>query len=136
MFSSMGSGTSLEDFFQSGNFHTAGPENVVSLLADKGSGGLNFRNIPAPTKKKVGLPGPPPQPAKPQIPPPKMRNFVDMEGFCSRKSPKIRGLTLIGKSISGPRIAGGKSTDVWLFLITSITTSSLHMSPLFPYPQI
>ena len=51
---------------------------------------------------------------KTQNPPPKRKNFVGM-GVSSIKDQKFAGAHKIGATISGPRIAGGKITDMRFF---------------------
>ena len=76
-----------------------------------------FGQIPTPIKIKLALPvDHPPLPRNPKPPLPKRRNCMGI-GFSSRKSPKMPGANKIGTAIYGPRVAGGKISDMRLFLI-------------------
>ena len=50
-----------------------------------------------------------------------------------QKDPKIPGAHKIGAAISGPRIAGRKTTDIRLVLILDWRSESLVRKPVFPF---
>ena len=66
---------------------------------------------------KIRTSNPPPPSQKNHEPPLRMRNFMGMGKTFQRKEPK-KSLCAhkIGAAISGPRVAGGKITDIRLFL--------------------
>ena len=66
-------------------------------------------------KYKMGTPTAPSKKLQPP-PPPLKRGILWAWGFSIRKKQKIPGAQKIGAAISGPRIAGGKTTDMRLFL--------------------
>ena len=76
--------------------------------------------IPAPIEIKVALPNPKPKTNK-KDPLPKRRYFMSMEVFQQKEPPpqkkkKTRRPKKIDAAISGPRIGGGKITDIRLCL--------------------
>ena len=75
----------------------------------------NLRKIPAPVKIKSALPPPFQTQTQNTPPPPKTRNFMDMEGFPAERT-EILGAHKIGAAISGPRIADTNFTDTRIFL--------------------
>ena len=72
-----------------------------------------LRKIPAPIKIKLAL--------APPLSPPKNYPALLKQGllwawcFSSRRKQKIPGAHKIGAAVSGPRVAGGKITDLSLF---------------------
>ena len=72
---------------------------------------MNQKN-PRAHKNKIGT-SPPPKPNSP--PPPKTRNFMDMEVFLQKEG-IFPGVRKIGAAISGPRIADTNFTDTRIFL--------------------
>ena len=62
------------------------------------------------------------------LPPPKTRNFMDME-FSRRKNAEILGAHKIGAAISGPRIADKNFTDTRILKILTKEFDSRHVRP-------
>ena len=74
---------------------------------------LNQKN-PRAHKNKIGTSPPPPNPKR-KIPPPKMRNFMDIVFSC-RKNAIFPGAHKIGAAISGPELRIQNFTDTRIFL--------------------
>ena len=82
-----------------------------------------------PIKIKEALPPPPLLKAQNPPPPPRGRNFMGM-GVFQQKEQKIPGAHKLGAAISGPRIAGGKITDMRFFFCKT-PDIPLRNAPLF-----
>ena len=72
-----------------------------------------LRKIPVPIKIKIGTSAPPLQ----KTPSPPQNEEFYGQGVVQQKEPKNARPHMIGAAISGPRIAGGKVTDMSPFLI-------------------
>ena len=85
------------------------PEGVSSSL--RLSCHRKSKKIPTPIKAKLA----PPPPSKKPMTSPLKPGILWAWGFSSRKNQKMPGAHKIGTAISGPRITGGKITDMRLF---------------------